>query len=50
MSTVNLALHKDLLSICCKIGIKQRLNFKDTKQTSQSRVVEVKEATYEEAL
>ena len=33
-----------------KIGITQRFNIEDTKQTSQIRVVEVKETTYGEAL
>ena len=33
-----------------KIGISQRLNLEDIKQTSQSSMVEVKESTYEEAL
>ena len=33
-----------------KIGITQRLNLENIKQTSQSSMVEVKEFTYEEAL
>ena len=34
----------------CKFGMTQRFNFKDTKERSQIRVMEVKKVTYGEIL
>ena len=36
--------------VCGKIGITQRLNLEEIKQTSHSSMVELKKSTYEEPL
>ena len=41
--------HEKKLYVYHKVGIAQRFSFEDSKQTSQSNIVEVIEATYGEA-